>query len=84
MRYSTMITMLFAAGLANAQAQGNQFKKGGQNAGQNAGANNGQNNGQNAGGNNGGLTLLANNVQKGSQSDGGAAAAEKGQAASAT
>ena len=95
MRYSTLIPLLLAAGVANAQfgrqqgGGGNNNQNGqGQNAqGQNGQGQNGQNNnnqnGQGAG-NNAALTLNAANVQTASQSDGFDGGEEAGQAKSVT
>jgi transcription initiation factor TFIID subunit 15 len=83
MRFTTILPMLLAAGVALGQNG-----KGGQNNGQNNGQN-GQNNGQNGqnnnngGGGGGNLALNAANVQKNSNVD-GLAQAEAGQAASKT
>jgi transcription initiation factor TFIID subunit 15 len=81
MRFTTVLPMLLAAGVVNAQ-----FGQGGK--GGNNGGNNGQNNGQNNGGNNGGgggnLALNPANVQKASAVDGLGGGAEAGQAASKT
>lgn len=72
MRFSTVLPVLFAVGVVNAQ-QG----KGKQNA------NNNNNNGGGGGGNAAALTLLAANVQSNSNTD-GLADAEAGQAGSKT
>lgn len=82
MRYSTVISVLLAAGVANAQQGGGRGGNNGQNA-QNA--QNGQNN--NAGGGGGGANALAlnpSNVQKASASDGFDGNQEAGQAKSVT
>jgi transcription initiation factor TFIID subunit 15 len=94
MRFTTLMPMLLAAGVAQAQFGqnngGNNGQNNGGNNGQNNGGNNGQNNGgnngQNNGGNNGGnnLALNANLVQKASTVDGLGGGAEAGQAASKT
>jgi transcription initiation factor TFIID subunit 15 len=79
MRFTTLLPMLLAAGVAQAQFGQNKGGNNGQNNGQNNGGNNGQNN--NGGGGN--LALNPANVQKNSNSD-GLAQAEAGQAASKT
>jgi transcription initiation factor TFIID subunit 15 len=80
MRFTTILPMLLAAGVVQAQA-GGQNKNGQNNAQQNKGQNNNNNN-QNNGGNANVLALNPANVQKNSNSD-GLANAEAGQAASA-
>jgi hypothetical protein len=74
MRFTSILPVLLAAGVAQAQFGGNK------------GGNNGQNNGQNNGGNNGGNALALNPqvVQKASNADGLGGGAEAGQAASKT
>jgi transcription initiation factor TFIID subunit 15 len=81
MRFTTILPMLLAAGVVQAQA-GGQNKNGQNNAQQNKGQNNNNNNNQNNGGNANVLALNPANVQKNSNSD-GLANAEAGQAASA-
>jgi transcription initiation factor TFIID subunit 15 len=71
MRFTTILPVLLAAGVAQAQ-----FGQGGNN--------NGQNNGQNNNGGGGNLALSANLVQKASNADGLGGGAEAGQAASQT
>ena len=84
MRFSTVLPVLFAVGIANAQ-QGNGNQNNNQNNNQNGNqnGNNNNNNNNNNGGNAAALTLLAANVQSNSNSD-GLADAEAGQAGSKT
>ena len=94
MRFSTLIPLLLAAGVANAQFRGGQGQgnnnQNAQNNNNNQNAQNGQNgqNGQNNNNNNNqgnaALALDPANVQTASQSDGLDGGAEAGQAASAT